>query len=256
MVNSSIHILHTFLFFHYRNPAVLICWTIGQQAFNACMILIFDAWETKNEQNEWLVNLAFAIFSELESQDIHSLAKLAVQRIGMGLAQLNQRRAQSIGGNIPSSPQHQPLPLSNPPLTTDWSGDTVMGNPSMILLEDPGLQSYVPSSFQPLAWTMAGSTRPLVSNPASSSSPSLPASTVPISHISAAPFPVMSSPFIPSQHMNTPTSGSLGMHPRMPSHPQQQRRRPPLSRHPQQHLPQDQPLFGPVDSISQQHQHA
>nr|OQO30941.1 hypothetical protein B0A51_04168 [Rachicladosporium sp. CCFEE 5018] len=46
VVNSSIHLLQTFLFFRHRNPAVLICWTLDQQAFNAAMILILDAWET------------------------------------------------------------------------------------------------------------------------------------------------------------------------------------------------------------------
>jgi len=36
------------------------------------------------------------------------------------------------------------------------SVDTVMSNTGMLLLEDPGLQSFVPESFRPLGWGMAG----------------------------------------------------------------------------------------------------
>lgn len=86
VINSSVQLLQTFLFFAHRNPAVLICWTIGQQAFNAAMIIILDACETENDQNMWLVDQAFKVFDQLDKDGVHKLAKLAVERISKGIA--------------------------------------------------------------------------------------------------------------------------------------------------------------------------
>ncbi|KAK5130559.1 hypothetical protein LTR08_001939 [Meristemomyces frigidus] len=222
VVNSSIHLLHAFLFFHHRNPAVLICWTMGQQAFNTAMILILDAWETENDHNEWLVGQAYAVFVELETKGVHKLAELAVARISDGLAQLGNRRDErkrQASASRRSSAQHQQN--QQPPMLTldtasmiDWSSDSVMGNTGTFLLEDPGLQSYVQQPFRPFAWNMAGSAYPPeLSNPPT---PTVPPS-VPVSQVTAAPFPVMSPTFLQNTIPLTTSPYAIGLQPRMPN---------------------------------------
>lgn len=92
VINSSVQLLQTFLFFSHRHPAVLICWTIGQQAFNAAMIIVLDAWETENEQNMWLVDEALLVFTDLQRNGIHKLAELAVVRITKGIVLFKTRQ--------------------------------------------------------------------------------------------------------------------------------------------------------------------
>lgn len=92
VINSSVQLLQTFLFFSHRHPAVLICWTIGQQAFNAAMIIILDACETENDQNMWLVGQAFTVFSHMQQNGVHEIAKLAVNRISRGIALFENRQ--------------------------------------------------------------------------------------------------------------------------------------------------------------------
>ncbi|KAF2815918.1 uncharacterized protein BDZ99DRAFT_362677, partial [Mytilinidion resinicola] len=142
--------------------AALLCWTMGQQAFNSCMILLTDALETGALAHVPQVERAYAVFVELEKLGIHKLAGLAVERVSWGLAELGKRqiqqRAESSRGatmgeasgsgaaegsrqRVLDVPEHSP-------------SDTVMGNTGMYLLEDPGLQSFSPESFQPLGWEM------------------------------------------------------------------------------------------------------
>jgi hypothetical protein len=92
VINSSVQLLQTFLFFAHRHPAVLICWTIGQQAFNAAMIIILDACETENDQNIWLVDQAYKVFDQLDKDGVHKLAKLAVERISRGIILVENRQ--------------------------------------------------------------------------------------------------------------------------------------------------------------------
>lgn len=235
VINSSISLLQTFLFFHHRNPAVLICWTMGQQAFNACMILILDAWETENDLNEWLVNQAFVVFAELEKKGVHKLAELAVQRISDGLMQLGHRRDER--ERQASSAYRAPSLTLDTASLTDWSGDTVMGDTGMFLLEDPGYQAFVQHSFQPLGWNRAGST--YASNPPT---PNIPSSIVPASQVSAAPFPVMVPTYLPTAMPVTSSPFAIGLQPRMP---QPQRR--PTARHSHSH-PGPQAAFTPINT--------
>lgn len=261
VINSSIHLLQTFLFFRHRHPAVLVCWTLGQQAFNAAMILILDAWESGNDQNEWLVNQAFVVFTEMQTNGVHKLAELAVKRISDGLAQLGQRRqeranaaaAASAAMSRRQSQQSHPAttaaypPVQQQPALTldtssllDLSGDTVMGNTGMFLLEDSGLQTYIPQSFAPFNFALptAAATYPYPpTHPSSNSNttsrnpsdPPTPAhyspptpTTVPVSNVTVAPFPVMS----PTFNFNSPaivstTHGpgpyAVGLQPRITS---------------------------------------
>lgn len=223
VVESSIQLLKAFLFFRYRNPAVLICWTMGQQAFNASMILILDAWETENQQNEWLVNQAYAVFHELQNKGVHKLAELAVRRISSGLMMLEQRRhqreQQAAASRRQSGYQHT-LQIDTASMA-DFSNDAVMGNTGMFLLEDPGLQSYMPPSFQPLGWNMAGSAHP--SNSSNPTTPNIPSPVVPVSQVTAAPFPVMSAPFTGGSMTTSsyPLASSGGFPARIPNLPPQ-----------------------------------
>ena len=257
VINSSIHLLQTFLFFWHRNQAVLICWTMGQQAFNAAMILLLDALETGHENNELWINQAYAVFTELDKKGVHKLAELAVKRISDGLIQLERKRDERrrhAAASRRSSQQHatyfQPALTLDTSQMTDVSGDTVMGNTGMFLLEDPGIQSYVPmpNAFQPLAWNIAGSAHP--SQPSGPPTPNVPSPTVPVSQITVAPFPVMSPTLM---HQAIPVTNSpyaIGLQPRMPM---QSQRRPQSSRQHsyhqgQQMQPQQQVSFTPINT--------
>ena len=109
----------------------MICWTIGQQAFNACMIILLDECETGNQMNRWLVEQAYVVFTELERKGVHKLAELAVQKISAGLVQLGHRRQERDGQASASRQQSQQAEQRHTQLSLDtasmhdWSGDTV-----------------------------------------------------------------------------------------------------------------------------------
>lgn len=258
VVNSSFHLLQAFMFFWFRNPAVLICWTMGQQAFNACMILILDAWETGNDHHEWLVNQAYAVFGELQKNGVHKLAELAVRRISGGLMMLGQRRAQREQAAMSRRPSgYQPTLQIDTASMSDFSNDAVMGNTGMFLLEDPGLQSYLPTPFEPLGWHMAGSAHP--SNSSNPTTPSPP--IVPVSQVTAAPFPVMSPPYlspvtIPMTTSYAVSGGSLpAWIPSQPQPPLQQQQR---NRQSSSSATRPQAAFTPINTgapLQQHHDH-
>lgn len=240
VINSSISLLHAFLFFRRRNPAVLISWTMGQQAFNACMILILDAWETEQEQNQWLVEQAFVVFQELQRNGVHKLAELAVLRISDGIVMLGKRRDErereaSMSQRPMHSQAYHPQLHVDTAAMSDFSGDAVMGNTGMFLLEDPGLQGYVVPSFEPLGWNMAGSSQ--ASSRSHPTTPNIP-STIPVSQVTAAPYPVVSTPFM--------SSGNY-----IPNYPEVSFPQPPPQQNPtQQHQAHQQRL--PTQLLTQQ----
>ena len=249
VINSSISLLQAFLFFYHRNKAVLICWTMGQQAFNACMILILDAWETGNEVNEKWCNSAYGVFVELYNKGVHKLAELAVQRISYGLMLLANRRMEREQSDAMSSrrpsgaqqlPFQSPLELDTASMT-DFSGDAVMGNTGMFLLEDPGLQFYSPqvANFRPFEWVMPTSAHP--SDPSCPPTPDIPSPTIPVSQITAAPFPVMS----PLTNPVTNSPFAVGLQPRMPS--SQRRMASGRAGYAPQQVPQNQTAFTPIN---------
>ena len=208
VINSSVQLLQTFLFFSHRHPAVLICWTIGQQAFNAAMIIMLDAWEMDHEQNMWLVNEALLVFTDLQRNGIHKLAELAVARITTGIVLFKTRQrerqdaldaaaAAAAVSRRTSQSQYQQQqgqqPYQYPPpdevryhlyqpmlgLDTDdtsaydISGDTIMGNTvmgqtGMFLLEDPGLQSHNPAAQHFAPWSLSLPVSTTAASPGSS----------------------------------------------------------------------------------------
>ncbi|KAF1952928.1 hypothetical protein CC80DRAFT_537956 [Byssothecium circinans] len=138
VLSSSSDLLTAFLFFHARVPTTLICWTMGQQAFNSCMILLLDAMETWTLERIDKVEKAYVVFLQLQRDGVHGLAGMAVDRISWGLARLGRMRGGG-AGNETVKPDEK-------------IQDTVMGSTGMLLLEDPGLQAFVPEAFQPFAW--------------------------------------------------------------------------------------------------------
>ncbi|KAF2186433.1 hypothetical protein K469DRAFT_726026 [Zopfia rhizophila CBS 207.26] len=178
VLSSSLDLLNAFLFFYIRVPAALICWTMGQQAFNSCMILVLDAMETGDLSRIGEVEKAYAVFVELERKGVHKLAGLAVERVSWRLNVLRSRMGDQVGGGI--KPELRNGCRGGQDGSGGGSGDvemqgtvgseadamqgsadtvpldTVMGITGMLLLEDPGLQAFVPESFAPLTWVMAG----------------------------------------------------------------------------------------------------
>ncbi|KAF2110985.1 fungal-specific transcription factor domain-containing protein [Lophiotrema nucula] len=169
VLSSAQDLLTAFLFFYHRLPPALICWTLGQQSFNACMILILDALETRNLDRIDKVERAYVVFVELQKKGVHKLAELAVERISLGLstlANMTMPERPSSGrdsrarrrGNHGHDIDWRRIDVSEAKQGEEVLHDTVMGNTGMLLLEDPGLQSFVPEAFVPFKWVMAGGT--------------------------------------------------------------------------------------------------
>ncbi len=118
-----------FKFFQTRVRAALICWTMGQMAFNAAMILLLSMLETGDTQDLAAVQHTYSTFLEMNKLGIHKLAGQAVERLGIIMKEFR---------------------------TGDPANETVMGQQGMMLLEDPGLQGSMPESYSPISWEMAG----------------------------------------------------------------------------------------------------
>lgn len=208
------------------------------------MILLIDAWETNCENNERIVNAAYAVFAELDNDGVHKIARLAVGRISDWLLKIGQRRDARLkesrraaagrqrsmhGPQRLQQPMKRPLQLSldTAPMTTNVQMDTVMGNTGMFLLEDPGLQSFVQTSqtFQPLSWQMAGSTP--ITSPSIIQLP-----PIPVSQVTAQPFPVMSAPYMSAAIPATNAPYAVGLQPRMTSGPSRRKRTSAAARQP------------------------
>jgi hypothetical protein len=169
VISSSEYLLTAFNFFHHRLPAALICWSIGQQAFNSCMILILEALETCDFRLVEKVGSAYIVFKELEKNGVHKMASLAVERVALGLAEISRLKEQirvsggDAAGVLRRMGEHKEGDIkmqgsAGSGATPFWKAnrDTVMGNTGMILLEDPGLQSFVPEPFSPFTWNTPG----------------------------------------------------------------------------------------------------
>ena len=129
VLRSCRALLTAFEFFQTRVQAALICWELGQMAFNAAMILLLSMLETSDTQDLRAVERTYSAFLEMNKLGVHKLAGAAVERLG---TILKEYRA------------------------GDPATETVMGQQGMMLLEDPGLQGSMPESFSPLNFQMAG----------------------------------------------------------------------------------------------------
>jgi hypothetical protein len=161
---SCLSILSAYLFLYAKFPTALVSWTMAQQAFNSCMILILDALETGDLSRIGKVEKAYVAFVELEKNKMHKLAGLAVERISAGLTELNHMSGRHHAGGKTETPDlhgtryHHPGEMdaiagkSKAKRGSGVAQDTVMGNTGMMLLEDTGLQSYAQPAFEPFHW--------------------------------------------------------------------------------------------------------
>ena len=160
VLSSCRALLHAFAFFNTRVRAAMVCWTMGQQAFNAAMILTLNMLETGDLRDWAAVTNAYYTFIELRDKGIHALAGLAVGRLNELFRSLKRKSGDSSrrpGGK--TSRGHQP---SEHVLNESQEiKECVMGRTGLILLEDPGLQGFVPMNFEPLSFRMAGTDLPL-----------------------------------------------------------------------------------------------
>ncbi|KAI4194784.1 MAG: hypothetical protein LQ346_003612 [Caloplaca aetnensis] len=129
VLQSCRSVLQVFRFLQVREQAGLVCWTIGQQAFNAAMLLVLAMLETNEATDLDAVQQAYSTFVDMQRLGIHKLAEAAVDRLG------------SLMKEVPSG---------------QTSKETVMGQSGMFLLEDPGLQGFIEGGFSPLSFQMAG----------------------------------------------------------------------------------------------------
>jgi len=114
VLESCRSILRVFRFVYTREPAAMICWTVGQQAFNAACILLTSMLETRNTMDVGILQQTYSIFVEIQSLGVHSLADGAVERL---------------------------KDLMDKCSTGGTNGDLIGSNHGMILLEDPDLQT-------------------------------------------------------------------------------------------------------------------
>lgn len=128
VLESCRALLQAFEFFQTRLRAAMICWSMGQMAFNAAMILTLSILETKETRDLGAVQHAYTAFIEMNKLGIHKLAGDAVTRLGALLKGL---------------------------LSSDAIKETVMGRQGMLLLEDPGLQGLVSDEMSPSDFPLA-----------------------------------------------------------------------------------------------------
>ena len=133
VLQSCRAILDAFHFFQTRLRAAMLCWTMGQQAFNSAMILTISMLETGDTKDLDAVQRAYTTFIEMQQLGVHKLAGSAVEKLGGLMKEFHS-------GEVAKEP--------------------VMSKQGMILLEDPGLQGFLPNGFAPLTFQMAGSNLP------------------------------------------------------------------------------------------------
>lgn len=129
VLESCRALLAAFEFFHTRLRAAMMCWIMGQMAFNAAMILTLSMLETNETRDLGAVQHTYSTFIEMNKLGIHKLAGDAVERLG---------------------------PLLKGLVSGDSIKEKVMGQQGMMLLEDHGLQGFEPDDFSSLSLQMAG----------------------------------------------------------------------------------------------------
>ncbi|KNG44041.1 rnb-domain-containing protein [Stemphylium lycopersici] len=161
VIASAEEILSVFFFFYQRQPSALIDWSLGQQAFNSCMLLLLDAIECQEiTAGALTAKHAFAIFKELEENKVHKIARYAVKKLSWGLQRLHDIVTPSPHG-IQAHDQQGNRTLMQDAKQNEATRDagtmgSVMGHTGMQLLEDCGLQGSVRESFAPMTWGALG----------------------------------------------------------------------------------------------------
>lgn len=217
VIESCLALLDAFRFFHKRVPSALVDWTIGQQAFNACMILILDGIDRESIEHVERVEKAHAIFVEMDKAGMHQLTELAMSRIAEGLKTLRQQpetRKPSVNAEAPSPmdvTQNHQRASGNP---FDWDmgqrlhnhdflHESVMGATGMFLLEDHGLQTRAYRPKNPVSpGDLPSSETAVIHSSSSSKQASFETGLMPPSTISLEPRRDSAHPlgFVPTNH--------------------------------------------------------
>ena len=130
VLQSCRSLLIGFEFMKTRCEAALMCWTMGQMAFNAAMLLTLSMLETGETKDLLPLQHVYSTFLDMNKLGIHKLAGAAVDRLGTLMKEFRSE---------------------------DSANQTVMGQQGMMLLEDPGLPVSSPSEgFAPINDQMAG----------------------------------------------------------------------------------------------------
>ena len=116
-LESCRSILRVLVFFQTRERAAMICWTVSQQAFNAAWVLLSSMLETRNTLDAGILQQTYIVFVEMQSLGIHTLASGAVEKLGDHMEKFS---------------------------AGDMTGEFMGSNRGMVLLEDPGSQSFRP----------------------------------------------------------------------------------------------------------------
>lgn len=124
VISSCHELLSAFSLLHQRIPIGLAYWDVGQQAFNAAMVLGLNILETRDFTDLGTVMAARDIFGDMQVKQICQAAKLAVSRLNIVL--------EAINGSRPSL------------------DEKVMSNRGMILAEDPEIRGAVGEPYNPL----------------------------------------------------------------------------------------------------------
>ncbi|KAL6165751.1 hypothetical protein ACJQWK_08967 [Exserohilum turcicum] len=162
VIASSEEILCVLEFFYHKQPSALIDWTIGQQAFNSCMLLVSDAIEhCRITDGALKVEQSLVIFKELGENNVHRLAQYATEKISSCLKTLYDIVAQSPHNKSEARSRQEKrtaIPGSRKSEATQALATVgnVMGHTGMQLLEDCGLQASVQEAFAPMNWNTAG----------------------------------------------------------------------------------------------------
>lgn len=158
MIDSCLALLDASRFFYERVPTALVDWTIGQQAFNACMILLLDAIDCENLEHIERVEMSYTIFVEMDKTEMHQLTRLAMSQIAEGLKHVREAHevrkmsmhAEAIfATSLPSQQRghekhcgHQfEWSMGQELHARDFLHASVMGSTGMFLLEDHGLET-------------------------------------------------------------------------------------------------------------------
>jgi hypothetical protein len=154
VLDSSEALISAFMFLYHRVPAALIDWTIAQQAFNCCMVLLLDAIKCRAiTTGVFKAEQAFVVFKDLYENRVHTLAGMAVEKISFCLQELHLLVTQPSGVQARGR-KHAILKGAghNEVARAFGATDEVMGQTGMFLLEDLGQQTFGKEDFLPMAW--------------------------------------------------------------------------------------------------------
>ena len=129
VLDSCRALLAAFEYFQNRVPAAMICWAMGQMAFNAAMILILSMLETREDTDLRVIQHTYTTFIDMNKLGIHKLAGAAVERLGSLMKDLHSE---------------------------ETIKEKVMGQQGMILLETPALPGISSDGSSSLDLHIAG----------------------------------------------------------------------------------------------------